>query len=314
MRLVCPNCGAQYEVPDDVIPDSGRDVQCSNCGHTWFENPGASAEAEDEIESVSYSPDDAGTPPLASEPETDDTPAPWADDPDNARLFDQLSPEEQAEALTDKTPAADQPSYDDFDPQDEDDPDPAPPPVAARRQLDPGIAEILREEAEREARQREAEAGSGLESQPDLGLDDTEPMDQAAESRQRMARLTGEDDDTDTRRPAPAVDDRPRRERLPDIEEINSTLVASEEREGPTLQEIAEEKTSRRRGFRRGFSWVVLLAMIAVVTYVYAPVLSARFPAAETSLTAYVELVNDWRIALDIWMQEAASKLNDVTG
>ncbi|WP_170474920.1 zinc-ribbon domain-containing protein [Ruegeria arenilitoris] len=37
MRLTCPNCSAQYEVPDDVIPENGRDVQCSNCEHTWFQ-------------------------------------------------------------------------------------------------------------------------------------------------------------------------------------------------------------------------------------------------------------------------------------
>ena len=37
MRLTCPNCGAQYEVPAEVIPESGRDVQCSNCGDTWFQ-------------------------------------------------------------------------------------------------------------------------------------------------------------------------------------------------------------------------------------------------------------------------------------
>ena len=43
MRLICPNCGAQYAVADDAIPSGGRDVQCSNCQHTWFETPGASA-------------------------------------------------------------------------------------------------------------------------------------------------------------------------------------------------------------------------------------------------------------------------------
>ncbi|NCO17101.1 MAG: hypothetical protein GW902_07720, partial [Alphaproteobacteria bacterium] len=26
MRLVCPNCDAQYEVGDDAIPAGGRDV------------------------------------------------------------------------------------------------------------------------------------------------------------------------------------------------------------------------------------------------------------------------------------------------
>lgn len=37
MRLVCPNCGAQYEVDDRVIPENGRDVQCSACGHGWYQ-------------------------------------------------------------------------------------------------------------------------------------------------------------------------------------------------------------------------------------------------------------------------------------
>lgn len=39
MRLICPNCGAQYDVDASMIPESGRDVQCSNCGHGWFQHP-----------------------------------------------------------------------------------------------------------------------------------------------------------------------------------------------------------------------------------------------------------------------------------
>ena len=52
MRLICPNCGAQYEVSDDVIPQEGRDVQCSNCAHTWFENRGASDIEDDFAEEI----------------------------------------------------------------------------------------------------------------------------------------------------------------------------------------------------------------------------------------------------------------------
>jgi predicted Zn finger-like uncharacterized protein len=37
MRLICPNCDAQYEVDDAAIPAAGRDVQCSSCGHAWFQ-------------------------------------------------------------------------------------------------------------------------------------------------------------------------------------------------------------------------------------------------------------------------------------
>ena len=46
MRLVCPNCGAQYEVEDRLIPRAGRDVQCSNCGHGWFQERARPEEAE----------------------------------------------------------------------------------------------------------------------------------------------------------------------------------------------------------------------------------------------------------------------------
>ena len=36
MLIKCPNCNAQYEVPNDIIPADGRDVQCSSCSKTWF--------------------------------------------------------------------------------------------------------------------------------------------------------------------------------------------------------------------------------------------------------------------------------------
>jgi predicted Zn finger-like uncharacterized protein len=55
MRLVCPNCAAQYEVDDSAIPDNGRDVQCANCGNTWFQGPAAGADnigAEHEAEPI----------------------------------------------------------------------------------------------------------------------------------------------------------------------------------------------------------------------------------------------------------------------
>lgn len=37
MRLICPNCDAEYEVDDNMIPPEGRDVQCSNCETVWFQ-------------------------------------------------------------------------------------------------------------------------------------------------------------------------------------------------------------------------------------------------------------------------------------
>ncbi len=36
MLIKCPNCDAEYEVPNDIIPSAGRDVECSSCSKTWF--------------------------------------------------------------------------------------------------------------------------------------------------------------------------------------------------------------------------------------------------------------------------------------
>lgn len=37
MRIECPDCFTEYEIPDDVIPETGREMQCSDCDHTWFQ-------------------------------------------------------------------------------------------------------------------------------------------------------------------------------------------------------------------------------------------------------------------------------------
>jgi len=36
MLLTCPNCEAEYEVPDGMVPAAGRHVQCTNCHTRWF--------------------------------------------------------------------------------------------------------------------------------------------------------------------------------------------------------------------------------------------------------------------------------------
>ncbi|WP_347267161.1 zinc-ribbon domain-containing protein [Paracoccus sp. (in: a-proteobacteria)] len=45
MRLTCPSCRAQYQIADSAIPASGREVECSACGHVWHEPAPAAADA-----------------------------------------------------------------------------------------------------------------------------------------------------------------------------------------------------------------------------------------------------------------------------
>ncbi|SEN34310.1 MJ0042 family finger-like domain-containing protein [Palleronia pelagia] len=63
MRLICPNCEAQYEIDPGLIPSEGRDVQCSNCGNTWFAGP----------DGVARDPADAATPSDDAMPPEDGT-------------------------------------------------------------------------------------------------------------------------------------------------------------------------------------------------------------------------------------------------
>ncbi|MCA0870985.1 zinc-ribbon domain-containing protein [Seohaeicola saemankumensis] len=268
MRLTCPNCGAQYEVPDEVIPSDGRDVQCSNCGDTWFQ-----AHPDYPIE--------------AADPE----PAPQPDP----------EPEPQAAAAPDPDPAQDDDPATAYDDDDDDDGTAAHAPTPSRSGIDPDVSDILRQEAEREAQLRAAEAG-GLESQGELGLDsggDDEVARRAREARDRMARIRGEE-------PAPAVSDADagsRRGLLPDIEEINSTLrgTADTTAPGKELGPVVAPPEPKRggSGFSRGFAVVAIFAVVLLLIYANAPKIAQTVPQADPMLSAYVALVDQARLWLD---------------
>ena len=55
MRLVCPNCKANYEIPRHAVPISGREVKCDSCGHSWFQTRTKKNNSEKLIEPESKS-------------------------------------------------------------------------------------------------------------------------------------------------------------------------------------------------------------------------------------------------------------------
>ncbi len=258
MRLTCPNCGAQYEVPDAVIPETGRDVQCSNCGTTWWQHH------------PDHTPPE---PPAPPEAEPDPQPEPEAD------------------------PA----------------PNPAPAPSAQRR-LDPSVADILREEADRERAARAAEADGRIETQPDLGLEEPEADDArraraARERMQRLRRQPAEDARTAQRHRADHqeiaededdIDPGSRRNLFPDIEEINSSLGASGDAADSLRPSLSHDMPQPRRdgGFRTGFRLAVVTCLIALAVYLMAPRIAALWPAAQAPLAHYVQTVDEGRARL----------------
>ena len=347
MRLICPNCGAQYEVADDVIPEGGRDVQCSNCGHTWFERPGASVAEEEgwdeEAPETPTAPTEAPEPEVTPEPDPDQITAtsdeadevsfadleeepddhweedPW-DEPEERGEGDlELSSSDASQTLETSSPETPEETPEDTDTTDDDKDELAEAETlagvaamteASRRSLDPEVEDILREEAAREQAAREAERATGLESQPDLGLDEgpapaSDEERKEAEARRRMALMKGE--------PDPAMQDAARRDLLPDIDQINSTLRPEEASADGTVSateaEVAEQ--ARRSGFRRGFSLVLIIVAVLVAIYAYAGQIGSSVPALAGPLGNYVESVDQGRLWLDLRLQDVTQRIND---
>lgn len=304
MRLICPNCGAQYEVPDGVIPAQGRDVQCSNCANTWFQaHPDHDAPLAEELGLELEHDLPAEAPEVAPEPDPEPEPEP--------------------------APAKAQP---------------------ARRELDPAIADLLREEAEFEARQRAAEAEADMQTQPELGLDApaSEPASEAPsdpapeeitedtqdeasrrahEARTRMERRKGAPlesdigpdfgDVTEENMEDLAEHVASRRELLPDIEEINSSLDAevrkpaqSDDHATPGTEGLPPQRKSR--GFSGGFLIGVLVIALLWSVYTFAGQISAQVPQLAGPLDSYTRTVDSGRDWLDGQIKSLLVKLNEM--
>ncbi|AHD10881.1 zinc-ribbon domain-containing protein [Phaeobacter gallaeciensis] len=283
MRLTCPNCAAQYEVPDDVIPDEGRDVQCSNCGQTWFQ-AGRALDADDAESAPTAGPNLADLPPDA------DTPASHISDQDP--LTDDADDDiaEETDLPPDEAVSEDHPA-------EEDTAEDRPPDVAATaRGLDPAISDILREEAEREASLRAAE-NSPLQTQTDLGLDslpEEESARRAREAREQMARMRGEDPQQ-----LATAETESRRGLLPNIDEINSTLRSGEGAAAPITPPMDAAPPKKKRNFARGFAFALLIALALAMAYDNAPLIAQKLPQADPYLSTYVAKVDAARLWLD---------------
>ncbi|WGH79573.1 zinc-ribbon domain-containing protein [Jannaschia ovalis] len=359
MRITCPNCNAQYEVADDLIPAAGRDVQCSNCSSTWFQDgrPRQTTAVEERAIRRPGRP----APPPEPEPEAEPEDAVDAADAADAADADDVS---EAEAFTQPAPGR-------------------------RPMADDDTRDILRAEREREERLRararartEAEdADADMDMSADTGAetgdtsDDDDLRSHAAAERARMAaaasvarsrdeqaEATAEEDDSETPEEADAKagaedetqdaiaralrdaasdeavyddpaaagseayraeademeeDEEPspratRRELLPDIEEINSSLRPDEralEAAAARGDSEADDPVIRRSGFRAGFLGMGALILLAVGGYVFSDMLARAVPALSPQIEAYVGFVDTQRSALEAGAEALVERL-----
>src|SRR6056300_572816 len=350
MRLTCPNCTAQYQVPADAIPENGRDVQCSACEHTWFQSG-----APDDmtlataipvtVPSVSAPsvPDVTPTPDQAVSPEKSDTSATSETMADNSDFEQHLSEsldhsEPAAQDADDPMPMAPQPSQSQqpADALDGDDDDGAIKPKLPKRELDPQVANVLREEAEREKRARLA-AQSQTQSQTRDEMSLTSAQDDTADYISDIdPQTTIEHDDTEL--DDIAVSTEPKRKKIypPNLDDLddlyNQTADSADQAISDTLPdpddlksslhdsgddvtilgaadpaEGAKEKSNRRSGFILAF--IVLAAGFWL--YSNAAAVAQAIPQTKTALQIFVLSVDAVRNGLNNF---ATSIITTVSG
>ena len=297
MRIICPNCSVQYEIADDLIPSNGREVQCSNCGRTWYQD-GASAARE------------------AGSPAPDDTVRGAASDVGVGAADPDDDPEEDEDVLDDEADHAEE--RDEMSS------------LRPRPSANEAILRVLREERDHEARRRTA--STRPKAAPDGSAAD-KARERAAEERRRMAtaaehartreaaatrpglpaRTRAVDDtvrsDPDAR-PRPAGEPRiMRRELLPDIEEINSSLRPYETEAQADGDAAGTEEPGPSTGFWGGFLTIWAFVGLFVVAYILADEIAARVPEAADPLRAYVAWIDGQRAALAQWVEALTDRM-----
>lgn len=187
---------------------------------------------------------------------------------------------------------------------------------APRRDLDPELRDILREEREREEQLRRAAAP--VEAQEEMALDGAPPTRATVREEEGDAEVAAIREMVEEDRTAESTRRSGGRDLLPDIEEINSTLRATTDRNlretGTSDIDSMDTRPRRRRGFRFGFLLMILVAALAVAAYVYAPEIIATLPQAEPVLAPYVEQVDQLRFWLDDTVQSLVAQLSGMAG
>ncbi|MBT9384826.1 zinc-ribbon domain-containing protein [Pseudooceanicola sp. CBS1P-1] len=256
MRLTCPSCGANYEVPDAVIPDEGRDVECSACGISWFQAPGAPG-------TLRLRPEDqSAAAPEGADPHRNPVPASALKGPSGA----------EAAPLALHATAEEPPLISPRRAQ------------LQRREIEQDVLDILREEAAFEAKARARDRSAPEEPAP--------PAPEAEPEAPRGDWSAGlQADPVEEELPPPpahieqtTAGNRPRL--MPDAEEMHSS-VAPGSSAAPTVA-----TPRQRRSFALGFAIPVAVVLLLLLVYAQAPALARALPGAAAGLNSYVETVD----------------------
>lgn len=143
IRVICPACRAEYRLPQDAIPEAGREVECTSCGRIWnARNPALLGAPKARRQAV--------------EPQQAPRPEPESRDPSSApeRLSYKVAFGAASTVQRDPATAATEP------------PKPSPATVPLDQRVAKDVLDILRDEVAHERRARQAEQRADRRSAP----------------------------------------------------------------------------------------------------------------------------------------------------
>ena len=296
MRLTCPNCNAQYEIPEGMIPPEGREVQCSNCGEGWYQEGAGRSD-----------------PPRAAE-RPEGAPAarrPAADEATLDVLREERAHEARARAAERRRSRALTRGIPNPPPADA-------PPNRSERARVAAAAEVAR------ARQAPPDAQA-----PGRAAPARDPVPETPAKRPKPAVPRIEDDLTQVvartinassaapARPDPVPDPAPkalsrapRRTLLPDIEEINSSLRPDERAmAGEEVDAFAPDEPPPTSGFGLGFAAMIVGAFVAVSIYALSGLLIDALPILARPHGSYADWVDGLRTGLELRVDDFTSQI-----
>jgi predicted Zn finger-like uncharacterized protein len=294
MRLTCPNCGAEYDVPEGLIPPAGKHVQCTACHTRWFRRGEAREDlSEDEIlrklETRAARPGPRLVPPGGVEGATafgaSDRMASEAEDPDD-----------DVEDWTEEAPA---------EPRPEEEPREvaaAPAPAEPRAGVAPVSAPVAfpltpdRPRVPRNTESAPAPSRPGGSSTPEPtkpGAPPTAPRAAAPETGPAPSSTPAAPEISP---PAPSsasveAGQAPRTDPRPELREAPRHTPRIELSEG----EPSVSPPPRRRRFLPGFLLALLLAGLAFEIYIWRAPLAEQVPAAAPAIRGYADAVDTAR-------------------
>jgi predicted Zn finger-like uncharacterized protein len=316
MRLQCPNCDAEYEVDTSAIPFEGRDVQCSNCGHGWFQSH-PDFEADYEVESALYDP----PPPLAQGKEAGAAIPRRELDPEALRVLREEVALEEAKRAEDAARASKAAKA-------------APQTDGPEAELDAMVAQEagLAQEAgvrssggpyggQADAQNYGQAAPAGVVGDIEAALD----ADQNAQSQdtqfqnagfaasgprvapRRVARLKGFGEDVPSAQ-TPVTQTTPNYAAPQTPPYRAQSNASAQPQQGQDLRrDFAASKPKARKtaGGRFGFYLVMLLAIGAAGAYIFGPELANAAPELAEPVGRYTAFVNQLRDQVDVYVPQA---------